>query len=50
MLSGVCVYRMDGCVVANGTDGVLRAGLLTAGFCNLCIATSLAEFLSAYPT
>ncbi|OJJ84428.1 GABA permease GabA [Aspergillus glaucus CBS 516.65] len=25
-------------------------GLITAGFCNLCIATSLAEFLSAYPT
>lgn len=26
------------------------AGLITAGICNLCIATSLAEFLSAYPT
>lgn len=25
-------------------------GLITAGFCNLCIAISLAEFLSAYPT
>jgi hypothetical protein len=25
-------------------------GLVTAGFCNLCIACSLAEFLSAYPT
>ncbi|KAE8145689.1 amino acid permease [Aspergillus avenaceus] len=25
-------------------------GLFTAGICNLCIATSLAEFLSAYPT
>ncbi|RDA84996.1 hypothetical protein CP532_3874 [Ophiocordyceps camponoti-leonardi (nom. inval.)] len=25
-------------------------GLFTAGFCNLCIAASLAEFLSAYPT
>ncbi|RJE19499.1 Gaba permease [Aspergillus sclerotialis] len=25
-------------------------GLITAGFCNLCIAASLAEFLSAYPT
>lgn len=23
---------------------------MTAGVCNLCIATSLAEFLSAYPT
>lgn len=34
-------------------DGKLTenvTGLLTAGFCNLCIATSLAEFLSAYPT
>lgn len=25
-------------------------GLLTAGFCNLCLAVSMAEFLSAYPT
>ncbi|CRG88292.1 Peroxisomal biogenesis factor 6 [Talaromyces islandicus] len=25
-------------------------GLITAGFCNLCIAASLAEFISAYPT
>ncbi|KAI2742485.1 hypothetical protein DTO013E5_3587 [Penicillium roqueforti] len=25
-------------------------GLITAGICNLCMATSLAEFLSAYPT
>jgi len=25
-------------------------GLVTAGICNLCIAASLAEFLSAYPT
>ncbi|KJZ77634.1 hypothetical protein HIM_02811 [Hirsutella minnesotensis 3608] len=25
-------------------------GLFTAGICNLCIAASLAEFLSAYPT
>ncbi|GJN71254.1 hypothetical protein PLICBS_005317 [Purpureocillium lilacinum] len=25
-------------------------GLVTAGVCNLCIAASLAEFLSAYPT
>lgn len=24
-------------------------GLLTSGFCNLCVAASLAEFLSAYP-
>ncbi|PBP18914.1 hypothetical protein BUE80_DR010388 [Diplocarpon rosae] len=25
-------------------------GLITAGFCNLCLAVSLAELLSAYPT
>ncbi|CAG7961817.1 unnamed protein product [Penicillium salamii] len=25
-------------------------GLVTAGICNLCMATSLSEFLSAYPT
>ena len=25
-------------------------GLITAGICNLCLAASLAEFLSAYPT
>lgn len=25
-------------------------GLVTAGVCNLCLAASLAEFLSAYPT
>ncbi|MCJ1353349.1 MAG: hypothetical protein MMC33_003334 [Icmadophila ericetorum] len=25
-------------------------GLITAGICNLCIAASMAEFLSAYPT
>ncbi|KAL2865743.1 GABA permease GabA [Aspergillus lucknowensis] len=25
-------------------------GLITAGICNMCIAASLAEFLSAYPT
>jgi len=25
-------------------------GLITAGICNLCLASSLAEFLSAYPT
>ena len=27
-----------------------NAGLITAGVCNLCMAASLAEFLSAYPT
>ncbi|KAH0262451.1 hypothetical protein KCU71_g20574, partial [Aureobasidium melanogenum] len=25
-------------------------GLITAGICNLCLAASLAEFLSAYPS
>lgn len=25
-------------------------GLVTAGMCNLCLAASMAEFLSAYPT
>ncbi|OKL57582.1 hypothetical protein UA08_07277 [Talaromyces atroroseus] len=30
--------------------GYLSLGLVTAGFCNLCIAASLAEFLSTYPT
>ncbi|KAK1139793.1 hypothetical protein N8T08_011190 [Aspergillus melleus] len=29
---------------------VLNVRLVTAGTCNLCIAASLAEFLSAYPT
>lgn len=29
---------------------LMREGLITAGTCNLCIAASLAEFLSAYPT
>ncbi|KAJ6178566.1 hypothetical protein N7519_009027 [Penicillium mononematosum] len=28
----------------------VSTGLITAGICNLCMATSLAEFLSAYPT
>ncbi|KAF5014955.1 hypothetical protein F66182_13879, partial [Fusarium sp. NRRL 66182] len=28
----------------------LSASLITAGICNLCIAASLAEFLSMYPT
>nr|POE86611.1 choline transport protein [Quercus suber] len=34
---------------SGGSTSVLW-GLITAGFCNLCIAASLAEFLSAYPT
>ncbi|KAJ5778816.1 Amino acid/polyamine transporter I [Penicillium paradoxum] len=32
------------------TFAFYNIGLVTAGFCNLCIACSLAEFLSAYPT
>jgi hypothetical protein len=32
------------------TDEIREPGLLTSGFCTLCIAASLAEFLSAYPT
>ncbi|KAF5864768.1 hypothetical protein ETB97_006613 [Aspergillus alliaceus] len=34
---------------SGGPVGVVW-GLFTAGVCNLCIASSLAEFLSAYPT
>lgn len=30
--------------------GGLAIGLVTAGVCNLCLAASMAEFLSAYPT
>lgn len=29
---------------------LVSVGLVTAGICNLCMAASLAEFLSAYPT
>ncbi|KAJ6002988.1 hypothetical protein N7451_005535 [Penicillium sp. IBT 35674x] len=36
-------------LTSGGSTSVIW-GLITAGFCNLCIATSLAEFLSAYPT
>ncbi|KAJ5855027.1 hypothetical protein N7534_007570 [Penicillium rubens] len=36
-------------LTSGGSTSVIW-GLLTAGFCNLCIASSLAEFLSAYPT
>ncbi|KAJ6113388.1 hypothetical protein N7523_006705 [Penicillium sp. IBT 18751x] len=36
-------------LTSGGSTSVIW-GLVTAGFCNLCIATSLAEFLSAYPT
>ena len=34
---------------SGGATSVLW-GLITAGICNLCLAASLAEFLSAYPT
>jgi choline transport protein len=34
---------------SGGSTSVLW-GLVTAGICNLCLASSLAEFLSAYPT
>ncbi|KAH6608253.1 amino acid permease [Trichoderma cornu-damae] len=36
-------------LTSGGSTGVVW-GLVTAGICNLCIAASLAEFLSAYPT
>ncbi|KAJ5263374.1 hypothetical protein N7478_010979 [Penicillium angulare] len=36
--------------ITSGGSASIIWGLVTAGFCNLCIATSLAEFLSAYPT
>ncbi|KAJ5908278.1 hypothetical protein N7495_000960 [Penicillium taxi] len=36
-------------LTSGGSTSVIW-GLVTAGFCNLCIAASLAEFLSAYPT
>ncbi|OQD75810.1 hypothetical protein PENDEC_c006G01890 [Penicillium decumbens] len=36
-------------LTSGGSTSVIW-GLITAGFCNFCIAASLAEFLSAYPT
>ncbi|KAJ5600478.1 hypothetical protein N7450_001545 [Penicillium hetheringtonii] len=36
-------------LTSGGSTSVIW-GLVTAGFCNMCIASSLAEFLSAYPT
>ncbi|PLN75542.1 amino acid permease [Aspergillus taichungensis] len=36
-------------LTSGGSTSVIW-GLITAGTCNLCIAASLAEFLSAYPT
>lgn len=34
----------------SGGSTAILWGLITAGVCNLCLASSLAEFLSAYPT
>ncbi|OAA57519.1 gaba permease [Niveomyces insectorum RCEF 264] len=34
----------------SGGPSAVIWGLMTAGVCNLCLAASLAEFLSAYPT
>lgn len=34
----------------SGGPSAIIWGLVVAGFCNLCLAASLAEFLSAYPT
>lgn len=34
----------------SGGSAAVIWGLITAGICNLCLAASLAEFLSAYPT
>ncbi|GAB0138491.1 hypothetical protein EsDP_00006726 [Epichloe bromicola] len=36
--------------LASGGSTSIIWGLVTAGICNLCIASSLAEFLSAFPT
>ncbi len=40
---------IDLALPAGGTSSVIL-GLLVAGICNLCLAASLGEFLSAYPT
>lgn len=34
----------------SGGASAILWGLIVAGLCNLCLAASLAEFLSAYPT
>ena len=39
-----------GLALPSGGATSVRWGLVTAGVCNLCLAASLAEFLSAYPT
>ena len=36
--------------LSSGGSTSVTWGLITAGVCNLCLAASLAEFLSAYPT
>lgn len=36
--------------ISSGGPSALIWGLIVAGICNLCLAASLAEFLSAYPT
>ena len=36
--------------ISSGGSTSVIWGLLTAGICNLALAASLAEFLSAYPT
>lgn len=39
-----------GLALPSGGPTSVLWGLVTAGICNLCLASSLAEFLSAYPT
>ncbi|KAI4619094.1 uncharacterized protein J4E87_007681 [Alternaria ethzedia] len=39
-----------GLALPSGGSTSVIWGLVTAGICNLCLAASLAEFLSAYPT
>lgn len=34
----------------SGGSTAILWGLITAGICNLCLAASMAEFLSAFPT
>ncbi|CEJ83953.1 hypothetical protein VHEMI03317 [[Torrubiella] hemipterigena] len=36
--------------ISSGGPSAIIWGLIVAGICNLCLAASLAEFLSAYPT
>jgi choline transport protein len=39
-----------GLAISSGGSTSVVWGLITAGVCNICLAASLAEFLSAYPT